>query len=151
MGLLDFLKSLRESFQLNGAAVDWLRLRLAGTVDLSLIKEVFVDVVVVLLNFDLDLALAITSLPCSSKPSFGSPEILKLEEEEFNRILSTLSVGFFMDTPDFILLTNLGFSMEGLGNFFTDFRALMTSEVDETKRREGGKIERDLTLTSLAH
>ena len=122
------LKSRSESFQLTEAGLAWLRLALAAVVDLSLMKEVFVDLFIIdLLNLDLDLALA-SSSP-SSEPSLGSPEILKLAEEDVNRILSTLSasVGFFLVAADFILLTNLGLSMDGLGNFFTDLRALMTT------------------------
>ena len=131
LGRLDFLKSLRESFQLVGIGWDWdwLRLVLAVVVDLSLIKEEFVDFVV-LFCFDFDLALAIISpddpSSSSSEPSFWPPESLKLAEEDANRILSTRRVGFFM-AADFILLTNLGLSMDGLGNFFTDLRALMTT------------------------
>ena len=71
LGRLDFLKSLRESFQLTWRTWDWLRLVLA--VDgLSFIMEVLDDVVL-LLNFDFDLALAIISPDdpsSSSEPSF---------------------------------------------------------------------------------
>ena len=134
------LKSRSESFQLTEAGLAWLRLALAAVVDLSLMKEVFVDLFKIdLLNLDFDLALA-SSSSSSSEPSLGSPEILKLAEEDVNRILSTLSasVGFFLVAADFILLTNLGLSMEGLGNFFTDLRALMTKprEREEMKKQE---------------
>ena len=134
------LKSRSESFQLTEAGLAWLRLALTAVVDLSLMKEVFVDLFIIdLLNLDFELALASSS---SSEPSLGSPEILKLAEEDVNRILSTLSasVGFFLVAADFILLTNLGLSIEGLGNFFTDLRALMTKprEREERKKQEVG-------------
>ena len=151
-GRLDFLKSLRESFQLSDTGWEVLRLVLANAdADLSLVKEVLVVVVVlVLFSFDLDLALAIISPQSSSEPSFWSPVSLKLAEEDANRIffLSTFSVGFFNVADDFILLTNLGLSMEGLGNFFTDLRALMVPR-RERQRDEDEKRRLLLLKTGL--
>ena len=150
-GRLDFLKSLRESFQLSDTGWEELRLVLANAdADLSLVKEVLVVVVVVLVlfSFDLDLALAIISPQSSSEPSFWSPVSLKLAEEDANRIffLSTFSVGFFNVADDFILLTNLGLSMEGLGNFFTDLRALMVPRRE--RQRDEDEKRRLLLLMS---
>ena len=66
-----------------------------------------------------------------------------MAEEDANRILSTFSVGFFMVAEDFILLTNLGLSMDGLGNFFTDLRALMTpwGSLDSEREEGEGRID----------
>ena len=71
-----------------------------------------------------------------------------MAEEDVNRFLSILNVGFFIVAADFILLTNLWLSMEGRDNFFTDLRALMTNEnrmrrIEEKERRGLINIKQD--------